>query len=245
MLSSQCFSFQRGPNQEPYAAAVFVAIIAVSFIMIGNLNALAPIVTMPFLLTYAAIDYAYFKLAMSYDIRQQQKLAERKPQDLKKSAETQLISSENKGNGKKTSYGSSTFEKHDFGELIQQDAMEKDDSQEKENVHKDDNFSDHSSPLDMGENTGETKVDVQAEDAGVEGGDVDDDTTNLIEKQSNELRNRQEETKDTKYYKAEAHEERKRKNFLESSLFSHDVSARGTGCSAIKSARDTWKDSTW
>lgn len=199
----------RGPNQEPYAAAVFVAIIAISFIMIGNLNALAPIVTMPFLLTYAAIDYAYFKLAMSYDIRQQQKLAERKPQDLKKSAETQLISSENKGNGKKMSYGSSTFEKHDFGELNQQDAMEKDDSQEKENVHKDDSFSDYSSPLDMGQNTGETKVDVQAEDAGVERGDVDDDTTNLIEKQSNEEKNREEKTKDTKHYKAEAHEERK------------------------------------
>lgn len=199
----------RGPNQEPYAAAVFVAIIAVSFIMIGNLNALAPIVTMPFLLTYAAIDYAYFKLAMSYDMRQQQKLAERKPQDLKKSVETQLISSENKGNGKKTSYGSGAFEKHDFGELNQQDAMEKDDSQEKENVHKDDSFSDYSLPLDMGQNTGETKVDVQAEDAGLERGDVDDDTTNLIEKQSNKERNGQEETKDIKYNKADAHEERK------------------------------------
>lgn len=215
VLSSHCcFSFQRGPNQEPYAAAVFVAIIAISFIMIGNLNALAPIVTMPFLLTYAAIDYAYFKLAMSYDIRQQQKLAERKPQDLKKSAETRLISSENKGNGKKMSYGSDTFEKHDFGELNQQDAMEKDDSQEKENVNKDDSFSDYSLPLDIGQNTGETKVDVQAEDAGVERDrDVDNDTTNLIEKESKKEKNRQEETKDAKYYGAETREERKGKNF--------------------------------
>lgn len=214
MFSSHCcFSFQHGPNQEPYAAAVFVAIIAISFIMIGNLNALAPIVTMPFLLTYAAIDYSYFKLAMSYDIRQQQKFAERKPQDLKKSDETQLISSENKGNGKKMSYGSGTFEKHDFGELNQQDAMEKDDSQEKENVNKDDSLADYSSPLDVGQNTGETKVDVQDEDAGVESGDVDDDTTKLIEKESNKERNRQEEIKGTKYPEAEAHEERKRKNF--------------------------------
>lgn len=58
-----------------------------------------------------------------------------------------------------------------------------------------------------------TKVDVQAEDAGVERGDMNDDTTNLIEKESNKERNRQEETKDTKLYGAEACEESKRKNF--------------------------------
>ncbi|KAL9962137.1 hypothetical protein ACROYT_G031215 [Oculina patagonica] len=186
----------RGPNQEPYAAAIFVAVVAVSFIMIGNLNALAPIVTMPFLLTYAAIDYAYFKLAMSYDIRQQQKSAERKPQDLKKSAESRLISSENKGNGKMTSYGSGVVEKHDFGDVkfSQQDAMEKDDSQEKENINKDETLSDYDSPLDMKHSTEETKVNVEGEHADLSR----DDTTKLIEKESNIEKN-----------KTEVHEKRK------------------------------------
>lgn len=208
-LFCSSFTFQRGPNQEPYVAAIFVAIIAVSFIMIGNLNALAPIVTMPFLLTYAAIDYAYFKLAMSYDIRQQQKSAERKPQDLNKSADTQLISFESKGNGKKLSYGSGTVEKHDFGDVkfSQQDAMEKDDSQEKENVNKDDTSYDYNSPLDMKHNTEETKVNVEGEDAELERGDtqVFGDTTKLIEKESNKENNREEGTKD----KTEARERRK------------------------------------
>lgn len=208
-LLCSSFTFQHGPNQEPYAAAIFVAIIAVSFIMIGNLNALAPIVTMPFLLTYAAIDYAYFKLAMSYDIRQQQKSAERKPQDLKKSAESRLISSENKGNGKMMSYGSGAVEKHDFGDVIfsQQDAMEKDDSQEKENVNKDDTSSDYGSPLDMKYSTEETKVNVEGEDAELRRDDtqVFGDTMKLVEKESNKEKNTEEGTKD----KIELREKRK------------------------------------
>ena len=39
------------------------------FIFIGDINRLGPIVTMPFLLTYAFVDYAYFVLAMSFDYR--------------------------------------------------------------------------------------------------------------------------------------------------------------------------------
>ncbi|MPD00086.1 Solute carrier family 12 member 8 [Portunus trituberculatus] len=37
--------------------------------MIGRINTLAPIVTMPFLATYATIDYAYFALAMTADMQ--------------------------------------------------------------------------------------------------------------------------------------------------------------------------------
>lgn len=46
-----------------------VAVVTVSFILAGEINTLAPIVTMPFLLTYACIDYAYFTLAQTFDIQ--------------------------------------------------------------------------------------------------------------------------------------------------------------------------------
>ncbi|CAH3179258.1 unnamed protein product [Porites lobata] len=177
-----------GPNQEPYLAAVCVAIIAAGFIMIGNLNALAPIVTMPFLLTYAAIDYAYFKLAMSYDIREQQKLAGRnKPPDSTKTDETKLISYESKGDGKKTSYGSGSFEKHDFGNVkfSQLDITEKDDSTEKENLDKDEVL-DNTSPLDMDNKKLETKLNLEDK-----GDELDEestrDSTPLLENESNKV----------------------------------------------------------
>ena len=47
-------------------ASLVVTFVAILFIFIGHVNELGPIVTMPFLLTYAAMDYAYFALAMSY-----------------------------------------------------------------------------------------------------------------------------------------------------------------------------------
>lgn len=49
-----------------YAMAV-VATVTLTFILIGEINTLGPIVTMPFLLTYACIDYAYFALAQTFD----------------------------------------------------------------------------------------------------------------------------------------------------------------------------------
>jgi solute carrier family 12 (potassium/chloride transporters), member 8 len=46
-----------------------VATVTIIFIIIGDINSLAPIVTMPFLLTYACIDYSYFALAQTFDIQ--------------------------------------------------------------------------------------------------------------------------------------------------------------------------------
>lgn len=48
-----------------------VAVVTLAFIMIGEINTLAPIVTMPYLLTYACIDYSYFTLAQTFDIQLQ------------------------------------------------------------------------------------------------------------------------------------------------------------------------------
>lgn len=62
---------QRGPNKVPLYAMAVVAMVTVTFIIVGDINFLAPIVTMPFLMTYACIDYAYFALAQTFDIQEQ------------------------------------------------------------------------------------------------------------------------------------------------------------------------------
>nr|CAD7432486.1 unnamed protein product [Timema monikensis] len=59
----------RGPNKVPLHSMVVVALVTVTFILVGEINTLAPVVTMPFLLTYASIDYAYFALAQTFDIQ--------------------------------------------------------------------------------------------------------------------------------------------------------------------------------
>lgn len=59
----------RGPNKVPIYAMAVVATVTLTFILIGEINTLGPVVTMPFLLTYACIDYAYFALAQTFDIQ--------------------------------------------------------------------------------------------------------------------------------------------------------------------------------
>ncbi|CAM9630526.1 unnamed protein product [Lampetra planeri] len=63
-----------GPNKTPVYAIGVVGVITTAFIFVGQVNILAPIVTINFLLTYATIDYSYFALAMSYDEQQERRL---------------------------------------------------------------------------------------------------------------------------------------------------------------------------
>lgn len=53
---------------------VVVAVVTVTFIIIGDINKLAPIVTMPFLITYASIDYSYFALAQTFDLQHKREM---------------------------------------------------------------------------------------------------------------------------------------------------------------------------
>lgn len=51
----------------PVLALLVISLIALIFIFIGQVNTLGPIVTMPFMLTYAAVDYSHFVLVLRYN----------------------------------------------------------------------------------------------------------------------------------------------------------------------------------
>lgn len=129
----------RGPNQEPYVASIFVGLIAVILILIGNVNSLAPVVTMPFLMTYAAINYAYFKLVMYVDLRNRRKLMEERAVTDPlgpRGEDTRLISkTEVMGNLIAQDYGTNGQSEVVVDDVIFVD--EKSDGCEKENPEKD------------------------------------------------------------------------------------------------------------
>ncbi|XP_046637935.1 solute carrier family 12 member 8-like [Daphnia pulicaria] len=102
----------RGPNRVPVYALMVAASVTLLFIWVGQLNTLAPIVTMPFLLTYATIDYAYFALAQSFNIQQARE------ERFRQQASTKTLTA----GGPSTSYGSTTapsrFDSGDLDELF-------------------------------------------------------------------------------------------------------------------------------
>ncbi|XP_013928896.1 PREDICTED: solute carrier family 12 member 8 [Thamnophis sirtalis] len=63
----------KGPNKTPVAAICLTSLITMAFIFVGQVNVLAPIVTINFMLTYIVVDYSYFSVSMSYNLKQNSK----------------------------------------------------------------------------------------------------------------------------------------------------------------------------
>ncbi|XP_018330556.1 solute carrier family 12 member 8 isoform X1 [Agrilus planipennis] len=81
----------RGPNKVPLYALAVTATVTLTFILIGEINTLAPVVTMPFLLTYASIDYAYFALAQTFDIQHQKEQRFCNPKTMRSSSRSESL----------------------------------------------------------------------------------------------------------------------------------------------------------
>ena len=58
----------------PIYSLVLITFVVLLFVLVGDVNTLAPIVTTAFMMCYTAINYAYFALAMSYDKRHERDL---------------------------------------------------------------------------------------------------------------------------------------------------------------------------
>ncbi|XP_036208826.1 solute carrier family 12 member 8 [Myotis myotis] len=59
-----CLGQEKGPNKTPIAAICLTSLVTMAFVLVGQVNILAPIVTINFMLTYIAVDYSYFSLSM-------------------------------------------------------------------------------------------------------------------------------------------------------------------------------------
>ncbi|NXU90889.1 S12A8 protein, partial [Xiphorhynchus elegans] len=62
--------YGKGPNKTPVAAICLTSFITMAFVFIGQVNVLAPIVTINYMLTYTAVDYSYFSVSLSHNIQQ-------------------------------------------------------------------------------------------------------------------------------------------------------------------------------
>ncbi|XP_055481038.1 solute carrier family 12 member 8 [Psammomys obesus] len=56
----------KGPNKTPVAAICLTSLVTMAFVLVGQVNVLAPVVTISFMLTYIAVDYSYFALFMAH-----------------------------------------------------------------------------------------------------------------------------------------------------------------------------------
>ncbi|XP_054471169.1 solute carrier family 12 member 8 [Anoplopoma fimbria] len=63
----------KGPNKTPVAAIFLTSLLTMAFIFIGQVNVLAPIVTINFMLTYSFVDYSFFSVAMTFQLQAKEK----------------------------------------------------------------------------------------------------------------------------------------------------------------------------
>ncbi|XP_061649033.1 solute carrier family 12 member 8 isoform X2 [Phyllopteryx taeniolatus] len=63
----------KGPNKTPVAAICLTSLLSMAFVFIGHVNVLAPIVTINFMLTYSFIDYSYFCVVMTFQLKNKDK----------------------------------------------------------------------------------------------------------------------------------------------------------------------------
>nr|XP_030714760.1 solute carrier family 12 member 8 [Globicephala melas] len=59
-----CLGQGKGPSKTPVAAICLTSLVTMAFVLVGQVNVLAPIVTINFMLTYIVVDYSYFSLSM-------------------------------------------------------------------------------------------------------------------------------------------------------------------------------------
>ncbi|XP_076974202.1 solute carrier family 12 member 8 isoform X2 [Tamandua tetradactyla] len=59
-----CLGQGKGLNKTPVAAICLTSLVTMAFVLVGQVNVLAPIVTINFMLTYIAVDYSYFSLSI-------------------------------------------------------------------------------------------------------------------------------------------------------------------------------------
>uniref|UniRef100_A0A8C4PJ77 Solute carrier family 12 member 8 n=1 Tax=Equus asinus asinus TaxID=83772 RepID=A0A8C4PJ77_EQUAS len=59
-----CLGQGKGPNKTPVSSICLTSLVTMAFVLVGQVNVLAPIVTINFMLTYIAVDYSYFSLSM-------------------------------------------------------------------------------------------------------------------------------------------------------------------------------------
>uniref|UniRef100_A0A8C2MRN7 Solute carrier family 12 (potassium/chloride transporters), member 8 n=1 Tax=Cricetulus griseus TaxID=10029 RepID=A0A8C2MRN7_CRIGR len=93
---------KKGPNKTPVAAICLTSLVTMAFVLVGQVNVLAPVVTINFMLTYIAVDYSYFALSMAHSSLPQS------PEPVPREGPGALRCSEHLLQDKAPSYGSDT-----------------------------------------------------------------------------------------------------------------------------------------